>query len=83
MRKWPKILIIERKLGREKAEGQCFKDDGLIEIDPTLPPKHYLEAVIHEMIHVIYPEATEKEVLKIGKELSNQLWKLKYRRIHH
>jgi hypothetical protein len=37
-----KLILKERKLGRERAAGQAFRDDGLIEIDPRLTPRQWL-----------------------------------------
>ena len=45
--------VIQRKLGREKADGLYC--DNIIEIDPTLPPMRYLIVLIHEYLHNIQP----------------------------
>ena len=44
------ISVVHRKLGKEKARG-LYHDGGLIEIDPRLPAKEYLEVLIHEYLH--------------------------------
>ena len=80
--KEPTITIIERKLRREKAVGQAFKDDGLIEIDPRQTSFNYFETVIHEIMHVLFPEKNEKEITRKAHKLAKELWKLKYRRTH-
>jgi len=79
----PKMTILERKLGREKAMGQAFKDDGLIEIDPRQDSYNYLETIIHEMMHILFPLLGEKEITRKARRLAKELWKLKFRRIHH
>jgi len=78
-----KIVIKERKLGRENALGQSYKDEGLIEIDPRQNSFDYLDTVIHETLHVLFPELTEKQVISKSKKMAKVLWKLHYRRVHN
>lgn len=66
--------VIERKLGRHKADGLCW-DDGTIEIDPRLKGKRRLETLIHEMIHHRHPHWTEEKVEAEGEVLARFLWK--------
>ena len=81
--KEPKITIIERKLGKEKAWGQSFKDDGLIEIDPRLKSYDYFETTVHEIMHVIFPEKNEKAITKKARKMAKALWKMHFRRVHN
>jgi len=78
-----KIVIKEKKLGREKAMGQSYKEDGLIEIDPRQNSFDYLDTVIHESFHVLFPKLTEKQVISKSKKLATVLWDLHYRRVHN
>jgi hypothetical protein len=80
-KKDPEIVVKERKLGRERAHGQCFKEDGLIEIDPTLGARVYLETLIHEIYHVEFPELSETQVLRKSKRMTRVLWNRQYRRV--
>ena len=66
--------VIERKLGRHKADGLCW-DDGTIEIDPRLKGKRRLETRIHEMLHHRNPHWTEEKVETEGEILARFLWK--------
>jgi hypothetical protein len=66
--------VIERKLGRHKADGLCW-DDGTIEIDPRLKGKRRLETLIHEMLHHRNPHWTEEKVEAEGEVLARFLWK--------
>ena len=77
----PKITVIERKLGRERAHGQAYKDDGLIEIDPRQSGKDYMETCIHEAVHVLFPQLTEKQVIQKSKKLTKMLWEIGYRKV--
>ena len=81
MAKKKTVKIVERKLGREKAYGQCF-GDGLIELDPRMNSKQYLNVSIHELLHHIFTEMSETQVNKTASITSEELWNLGYRRIY-
>ena len=76
----PKIRIKYRKLGKEKAWGIAHSD-GLIEIDPSIKSKKHLEIVIHEVLHILFPEASEQEIVEKSIILTKILWSEHYRRI--
>ena len=76
----PKIRIKYRKLGKEKAWGIAHSD-GLIEIDPSVKSKKHLEIVIHEVLHILFPEASESEIENKSITLTKILWSEHYRRI--
>jgi hypothetical protein len=72
--------VVERKLGREHFPyGQ--QEEKLIEIDPRQTEKEYLGTLLHEFFHYTFPDLSERQVLKIEKNLQEILWKRKYRRI--
>lgn len=72
-------IIANRKLGREKAWGLCWKD-GTIELDPRMSERKRLEITIHEVLHHQFPEMPENDVLRHSKGLYRVLWKQGYRR---
>lgn len=74
--------VIERKLGRERAWGQAYKDDKVIEIDPRQGSKSYFETLIHEKLHIMFPEWEEGKVDRNAKILTSFLWKNKYRKVN-
>lgn len=78
--KTSKPIIREKKLGRENVWGFCY-DDGLIEIDPRLDSKDYMDTLLHEMIHHHFPETSEADVERIATLMANALWKRRYRRV--
>lgn len=78
--KLPKVVI--RKLGKEKALGQAFIKENLIEIDPRQKPKTLLDTEIHEFLHIRFPDWSESKVKNEARILRNYLWKLKYRKIN-
>jgi hypothetical protein len=67
-------VVVERKLGRHRADGLCWPD-GTIEIDPRLKPRRRLETLIHEMMHHRHPHWTEEHVTKEAEEMAKFLWK--------
>jgi hypothetical protein len=76
-----KVKVIFRKLGKEKAWGQATIDKGLIEIDPRLSARRQLEVLCHEQLHLTFPNLSEKEVDRAGKDLCAVLWAQDYRRV--
>lgn len=76
------MKVVERKLGRERALGQARFDKNLIEIDPRQPSKEYLDTVLHEGLHLIFPELTERKVAAASRKLTRLVWKVGFRRIH-
>ena len=76
-----KPKVIWRKLGREDAFGQAWKDKKIIELDPRMTPKKQLEVICHEQLHITYPDMAETLVKQGGKDLCNILWRLNYREV--
>lgn len=65
----------------KKAWGYAVMDKDSIIMDKQLHGKKHLEILIHEMTHLILPEATEEEVERISILMTNTLWQQKYRRV--
>ena len=82
-RKKPKVKVIWRPLGKERAWGQAETDPArpVIEIDPRLSPRRELETLAHEAIHICWPDLSEKEVDRAGKVISAVLWQENSRRV--
>jgi hypothetical protein len=74
-------VVKERNLGREKARG-LYHDHGLIEIDPRLPAKEYLEVLIHEYLHHEFKHWDEAFVEEYGIKISQFLWDMGYRKVN-
>jgi hypothetical protein len=76
------IRITERKLGKERAMGQVTHGKvPHIEIDPRQKSADRLDTVIHECVHIIWPELPEEAVIKVGNRISSVLWADGWRRI--
>ena len=76
-----KLKITERKLGREKAYGQCWKGDYLIEMDERLRAKHYLSVLVHELLHHVFPWMSETMVTRAAPKIAKGIWQQQYRRL--
>lgn len=72
--------VVHRKLGREKAWGLAYKHSRVIHIDSRLKGKKYLTICLHELLHIYFPELSETKVDETSKGISEDLWKLKFRR---
>jgi hypothetical protein len=75
------IRVVERKLGRHKADGLAWKEERLIEIDPRLEGEEYLLTLIHEILHVSFPKLSEIEIIGKSREVATVVWSQGYRRI--
>ena len=53
----------------------------MIELDKSLKGKKHLEILLHEVLHLLLPEAEEEEIVKKSVTLCNTLWHEKYRRV--
>lgn len=80
-RKRKKILVTERKLGREQAWGLAYKDEKRIELEKAMRGKKRMKTLVHEALHQVFPEASESRILKAGIIIGNILWEQSYRRV--
>ncbi|NBQ70618.1 MAG: hypothetical protein EBU46_18015 [Nitrosomonadaceae bacterium] len=80
-RRGSKIKVVEVKLKRQHALGQAWAAEGLVEIDPRQRAKVYLNTLIHELTHILFPEASEHKVRKVSGKYVKALWDAGYRRI--
>ncbi len=76
-----KHKIIERKLGR-RAVGYAHFDTGLIEIDPRQNSYSYMETLIHEKMHLLFPHLSERQITIKSKAIAQLMWDLDFRRTY-
>ena len=75
--------VVEKKLGRYKAYAIIpapLTRRSRIEIDPRQKPKSYLNSLIHEKLHLIFPDLSESKVNRTATQLTNLLWENNYRK---
>jgi hypothetical protein len=75
-----RIKVKYSKLGKQKVWGLAHSD-GLVEIDDKLKGKKHLEILLHECLHLLYPNDSEDEIVANSVILTNTIWGEKYRRV--
>ena len=75
------ISIQARKLGRERALGIAWHDGQIIEIDDRQHQKERIDTIIHEALHLICPDWTERKVASAAKKVTVLLWRDGFRRL--
>lgn len=80
------VSLEEKKLGRERAYGQAWGigDDRStarkIQVDSRQRESTILNTLLHESLHVIFPELPERAVVLAANSLARALWAANYRR---
>ena len=82
--KLPRVIrLTEKKLGRELAVGQVeYGTIPHVMVDPRQVSSERLDTVIHEVVHVIFPDMEEDLVIKVSNRLASVVWGDGWRRIH-
>ncbi len=75
-----RVVIVEEDLSADRAWGMCFHGKALIKIHPFQPEEHRLDTLVHELLHLMCPDWSEKKVSRYAQFLSRQVWKQGYRR---
>lgn len=50
-------------------------------IHSGLKGRHRLTIIVHELLHALFPTASEEHVEQAGKDISKVLWSLSYREV--
>jgi hypothetical protein len=74
-----RFKVIRKNLN--KVWGYAVMDTNTIEIDVNARGKKEIEILIHEMVHLLWNNETEKEVERKSILMTNTLWQQKYRRV--
>lgn len=73
-----KFRVVNKKL--DGCVGQCYPGWRTLEIDPRQCPKDYMDTLIHEAFHELFPKMKEPKVLRSATSIANLLWRLGYRK---
>jgi hypothetical protein len=73
------IKVQERRL--RYYWGYAYPDKKLVEITPNLSDRQYLDTLIHEILHVLYPEASETKISRHASTITHHIWKKGYRKL--
>ena len=64
--------------------GQCWPggpEDNVMEVDPRQTQPDYMDTVIHEALHMLFPKVKEPKILRAGTSMAKLLWRLGYRQV--
>ncbi len=77
------VEVIKKKDLRDEAgrklDGWAHFDINEILIEEKLGAFCYLETVIHELMHLLYPTAKEKTITEKSEMIARLLWQLNFR----
>lgn len=76
-----KPSIREKDLSKDNVWGWATIEDFEIEIEKNQPSKEYLNTLIHEMLHCLLPDLSEKQIEKMANIMSEEIWKRRFRRL--
>lgn len=77
--KHPKV--VQRKLGKNRADGIMEYDTNTIYVDERLKGKNRLDTYIHEYMHYIFPDMEEAAVADSASRIADFLWKHGFRHV--
>ena len=73
------IKLVERNL--RYYWGYAYPTVRRIEISTNLTDKQYMDTLIHEILHVLYPTDSESKISKNASTIRYYLWKQGFRRL--
>jgi predicted SprT family Zn-dependent metalloprotease len=71
--------VIYKKL--RTAWGIAYLNQNKIELYDKLKGKKHLEIIIHEKLHLMFPDLDEEAIIRHSRDLCALLWKDGYRKI--
>jgi len=74
-----KTKVVYKKL--RTAWGYAYIHENKIVLYDKLRGKKHLEIIIHEKLHLIFPDLEEEAIKRHGKSISDLLWSEGYRLI--
>jgi hypothetical protein len=86
-RKKNEIKVVFKKLGENPPNGKNSTSFGetdkknSISLDPRQDEAELLDSAVHELLHVVFPHASEASVHAKATRIADTLWRMGYRRI--
>lgn len=74
-----KIKVREVDFTEENKFAEVDPNTNIIEIHYTLKGRTRMRKMIHELVHIVFPDANESQVKEAEKIIGNELWKQGYR----
>jgi len=76
-----KPKVVNRKLGKHKADGLAYIESNEIHLDTRMAGKKHFEITCHEYLHILFPDWQENKINKTAKKITNFLWSENYRKV--
>lgn len=61
--------------------GWCYPETGQVVLDARLTGRRHLDTLVHELVHVAFPDLSETGTNEVTRLLVTHLWKQQYRRL--
>ena len=74
-----RLKIVKRVL--KQYLGYAYPEKDRIEIDPRQKSRRYLNTLIHEILHILYPNDSESKITDNADTICHYIWKENYRKI--
>jgi hypothetical protein len=65
----------------KKAWGYADLETNEVHMDSRAKGKKHMEIIIHECLHLLWPEESEADIVRKSIMITNTLWFEKYRRV--
>jgi len=70
-----KAKVYYKDLSKDKAVGFAYQgSEHYIEIDPKQTDKEYFLTHVHELFHLLLPDLSERQIIRIEKTFGISLW---------
>jgi hypothetical protein len=80
MQVW-RVLFVGREDLKQPFLGECDLNTKTIRVLKTLHGRERLDTLIHEMLHAVLPNKSERWVNQVATDISDVLWKNGYRNV--
>lgn len=70
-----KVKVYRKNLSKDRVVGYAYSgSEPYIEIDPNQSDREYFLTCVHELCHILLPDLSEKQIIKIEKTFGQTLW---------
>lgn len=70
-----KVKVYRKNLRKDRVVGYAYSgSEPYIEIDPNQSDREYFLTCVHELCHILLPDLSEKQIIKIEKTFGTTLY---------
>lgn len=70
-----RVKMVHKSLRRYRVAGFAYVDDEpYVEVDPNQSDREYFLTCVHELFHILLPDLSEKQILRLEKTFGQCLW---------